>query len=171
MKNNAQKDTYDKLMVGNGNDLFSESGFDEMQKIKNHEIGFGLFRIFFWVMYAASLAIMLIAYGLEITVFTIIGYGLMFLCMFFYFLYAAKASAAGVMNQKFAENMSKKSTLSAGIVSLTLLMLLAIENKAVTLSAGMWIQLAMLYIGNYLCARKNMKVLEKMTKEDESDER
>lgn len=168
MSNNEKKDTYDMLIAGS-NDLFSERGFDEMQKMKNHEIGFKLFRIFFWIMYIASMAIVITAFGLDNTVFTIIGYGLLILCTLFYFLYAAKASSAGVMNRKFAENMSKKSSLSCGISALVLWLLMMIGNGFNIAVAGMWVIMAAVYIGNYLFSSRNMKVLEKMLK-DESEE-
>lgn len=170
IENNAQKDTYDKLVTGAGVDLFSEDGFDEMQKVKNYEIGFKLFRIFYLIMFIASMAVMLTACGFENTVFTIIGYALMVLCTLFYFLYAAKTSAAGVMNRRFAESMSKKSTLFSGIGVLVLWLLMITVKKTDLVSAGVWIIMAVMYIGNYLCSRKNMKVLEKMLSEDSDSE-
>lgn len=170
IENNEQKDTYDKLITGSGVDLFSEDGFDEMQKMKNHEIGFNLFRIFYWVMYVASMAVMLTAFGLENTVFTIIGCGLTVLCTLFYFLYAAKTSAAGVMNRRFAESMSKKSTLFFGIGVLVLWLLMITVKGTDLVSAGCWLIMAVMYIGNYLCARRNMKAVEKMLKENDEEE-
>ena len=73
MANKEQKDTYDKLLTGGNGDLFSESGFDEMQKAKNYEIGFKLFRVFFWIMYIASFVVMWTAVAYENTAITIIG--------------------------------------------------------------------------------------------------
>ena len=102
IENNAQKDTYDKLVTGAGVDLFSEDGFDEMQKVKNYEIGFKLFRIFYLIMFIASMAVMLTACGFENTVFTIIGYALMVLCTLFYFLWLSHK-----LSQKILKNGEK----------------------------------------------------------------
>ncbi len=35
---------------------------------------------------------------------------------------------------------------------------------------GIYINLGLYYVGDHLCARKNMKVLEKMLKEDSEEE-
>lgn len=35
--------------------LFSEKGLDEMQKTKNYEIGFKLFRVLFWFIVGGAL--------------------------------------------------------------------------------------------------------------------
>lgn len=159
------QDTYDKYISGNG-DLFSESGFDEMQKAKNYEIGFKLFRIFYFVMLTASLSIICVAAGLESLPFQYIGAGLVFLCTAFYLTYAAKTAAAGVMNRRFAETMSKKYVLFYGIVILIVWLFIGIKGDT-DLLISVWINLGAMYIGNYLCARKNMKVLEKMLKDED----
>lgn len=166
MANKEQKDTYDKLLTGGNGDLFSESGFDEMQKAKNYEIGFKLFRVFFWIMYIASFVVMWAAVAYENTAITIIGLVLIAMCTLFYILYAAKASAAGVLNQKFAETMSKKSTLICGIIILAMWLFRILNGTAAPEFAATWIILAVFYISNYLCSRRNMKVLEKMLKEE-----
>lgn len=168
---NNNKDTYDKLLTGGNGDLFSESGFDEMQKVKNYEIGFKLFRTFFWIMYVASMVILFTAVGVESTVFIFIGFGMLALCMIFYLLYATKASAAGVMNPKFAAQSSKKLHLICSIFILIIWLFMLIFGTAEIEIAGMWIVLAVMYIGNYLCSRRNMKVLEKMLAEEVEDNR
>lgn len=170
MANKEQKDTYDNLMGSGNADLFSESGFDEMQKAKNYEIGFKLFRVFFWIMYIASFVVMWAAIASENKAITIIGLVLISLCAVFYILYAAKASATGVLNQKFAETMSKKSTLICGILILAIWLFRILDGTAAPEFAGTWIVLAVFYISNYLCSRRNMKVLEKMLKDEEENE-
>lgn len=74
------------------------------------------------------------------------------------------------MNRRFAESMSKKSTLFSGIGVLVLWLLMITVKKTDLVSAGVWIIMAVMYIGNYLCSRKNMKVLEKMLNEDSDSE-
>ncbi len=165
---NKGQDTYDKYVAGNA-DLFSESGFDEMQKAKNYEIGFKLFRIFYFVMFAASLSIVGVAAALESLLFQFIGAGLAFVCTAFYLTYAAKTAAAGVMNRRFAETMSKKYVLFSGIFILIVWLFIGIKGDT-DLVISMWINLGAMYIGNYICARKNMKVLEKMLKDNDEEE-
>ena len=166
---NKGQDTYDKYVAGNA-DLFSESGFDEMQKAKNYEIGFKLFRVFYFVMFAASLSIVCVAVALESLPFQCIGAGLAFLCTAFYLTYAAKTAAAGVMNRRFAETMSKKYVLFYGIVILIAWLCVLSKGDSDGALVCIWINLGAMYIGNYLCSRKNMKVLEKMLKEDSENE-
>lgn len=168
--NNDNKDTYEKLMGYGQGDLFSEKGFDEMQKIKNYEIGFKLFRAFFWVIYLVSMAIILTASALESLTFILIGLGTMLLCTVFYIIYASKTAAAGVMNPKYANGMSKKSVLFSGIFLLIVWAVMFAGGGQKIEVAGMWINLGVMYIGTYLCARKNMKVLEKMLNDNDGEE-
>lgn len=167
--NVTKKDIYDNVMGGGNGELFSDISFDEMQKIKNYEIGFKLFRTFFWIMYLVSVAVIFTAYVYANKVFIMIGYGIMILCSVFFLLYAVKSSAAGVMNQKFAERMSKKSTLICGVLIFALWLYKLFNRTDVIDFAEAWVILALVYIGVYFCARRNMKVFEKTLK-DESEE-
>ena len=169
MNNNVKRDTYDKLIGSGSAMLFSDSGFDEMQKAKNYEIGFRLFRAFFWSVYIASFLMFTAASGLENTVFTAVSIGFMVLCTAFYLIYAARTSAAGVMNRKYAEQMSRRSTLfTAAAAALSSLVIIS-TGILKGAFAVMWAVLVVFSLGNWLCARRNMKVLEKMLK-DESEE-
>lgn len=169
MNNNAKKDAYDKLMGYGEGELFSINGFDEMQKLKNYEIGFKLFRAFFWIIYIVSMAIVLVGAAFENLLFSLIGLGVLFLCTAFHIIYSSKAAAAGVINPKFAKGMAKKSVLISGIMMLSVWIIMLLICKVQIEVVGIWLNLGCLYIGNYFCARKNMKVLEKMLK-DESEE-
>lgn len=169
IENKEQTDTYDKLIAGNG-DLFSESGFDEMQKAKNHEIGFKCFRTFFWVMYIFSMTIVLVAEDYEILPFTLMGLGATLLCIVFFIIYSAKAAAAGVMNRRFAETMSKKYVFFSGIAMVVMYLFVFVLRTTSIAVAGLWVNLGIMYVSNYLCARKNMKVLEKMLKDNDEEE-
>ena len=121
-------------------------------------------------MYIASFVVMWTAVAYENTAITIIGLVLIAMCTLFYILYAAKASAAGVLNQKFAETMSKKSTLICGIIILAMWLFRILDGTDAPEFAATWIILAVFYISNYLCSRRNMKVLEKMLKDEEENE-
>lgn len=169
MNNNEKKDTYDKLLGSGHGELFSESGFDEMQKIKNYEIGFKCFRAFFWIMYIFSAAFIMVAVAYENLPITVMGLGAMYLCTAFHIIYGSKAAAAGVMNRKYAENMSKRGVLISGVFMLILWATMFMLTKAQIETVGVYINLGLFYIGDHLCARKNMKVLEKMLDEDRDE--
>lgn len=172
MENKGQPDTYDKILPEGGNGgLFSESGLDEMQKAVSREVGFKLFRTFFWVIYLFSALMLMAASALESVPFTAISAGLMALCTVFYLIYAAKISSRGALNRKFAESMSKKYVMICGIITLAAWLFLFLVKKDTAVEVVViWSNTAVMYIGNYFCSRKNMKVIEKMTREDESDE-
>ncbi|MDE7302092.1 MAG: hypothetical protein K2N60_02090 [Oscillospiraceae bacterium] len=162
-----QKDTYDKLFGGGGTgNIFSESGFDEMQKTRNYEIGFKIFRVFFWVAYFMALAVMVVAMVLDSKLVLVIGIAFMSVCDIFYLLYAAKVSSLGVMNLDFAKRMSQRSILIAYIFMGVVWTINLFLGSATAVTAIMMILLSLLYIGLYICAKRNMKVLEKMMNED-----
>lgn len=161
-----QKDTYDKFFGGGVNNIFSESGFDEMQKARTYEIGFKIFRVFFWVAYFMAATVMVAAMALESTLVLVIGSAFMVVCDLFYLLYAAKVSARGVMNIDFAKRMSKKSVLVLYVFMLVIWTVNLFSGSVMMYAAAMWILLSILYIGLHICAKRNMKVLEKMLKDD-----
>lgn len=161
------KDTYDKFFGGGGTgNIFSESGFDEMQKTRNYEIGFKIFRVFFWAAYFMAVAVMTVAMVLGSKLVLVIGTAFMALCDAFYLLYAAKVSSIGVMNIDFAKRMSNKSIMIAYIFMGVIWIINLFLGSAATTTAIMMILLSVLYIGMYICAKRNMKVLEKMMNED-----
>lgn len=164
-----RKDTYDKLF-GSGNNIFSESDFDEMQKAKNYEIGFKIFRAFFWTVYIIATAVMAAAMVLENTAVLVIGTAFMAACDLFYLLYAAKVSSLGVMNIDFAKRMSQRSTLIIYIFAGVIWTINLFLGSVMAATSIMWILLSILYIGLYICAKRNMKVLEKMMSEDSDSE-
>jgi len=167
-----QKDTYDNVMPANGNGgLFSESGLDEMQKAVSHEVGFKLFRAFFWVIYLFSALMIMAATALESAPFTAISIGLMALCTVFYIIYAAKISSRGALNRKFAESMSKKYILFCAIFIFAVWLFTFFIKKDTEIGVvAVWSNTALMWTGNYFCARKNMKVLEKMLKDENEEE-
>ncbi|MDE5741204.1 MAG: hypothetical protein K2H90_02000 [Oscillospiraceae bacterium] len=172
IENNVQMDTYDKIFPGVGNGgLFSESGLDEMQKAVSREEGFKLFRTFFWVIYLFSALMLMAASALESVPFTAISAGLMALCTVFYLIYAAKISSKGALNRKFAESMSKKYVMISGIFVLAVWLFIFLVKKSTEVEVvAIWSNTAVMYIGNYFCSKRNMKVLEKMLNDDSAGE-
>lgn len=153
------------------NDMFSEKGFDEMQLAQKYKIGFKLFRALFWVQYAAAIAVTLIAAGLENNTFMYIGAGLLSIWTIFYIIYSAKIASAGLMNAKFASSWSNIIIPIISILLILLWLINLIRNNTDSFSVYVCINLGVMYLGTYFCARKNMKVLKKMLKDnDESEE-
>lgn len=153
------------------NDMFSEKGMDEMQLAKKYKIGFKLFRALFWVQYAAAITIFCIAAALENDVFTYIGAGLLTIGTVFYIVYMAKLASEGLMNAKFAGQWANIICVIICAVLILAWLIRLVRNNTDAFNAYMWINLGAMYLGNCFCSRKNMKVLEKLTKEEESDER
>lgn len=152
------------------NDMFSEKGFDEMQLAQKYKIGFKLFRALFWVQYAAAIAVTFIAIYLENNTFMYIGAGLLSIWTIFYIVYLAKIASAGLMNAKFASSWNKM-YLITGIIYILVWSINLINKHTDAFTVYVWINLGVMYLGTYFCARKNMKVLEKMLKDnDESEE-
>ncbi|MDE5576001.1 MAG: hypothetical protein K2J11_01265 [Oscillospiraceae bacterium] len=161
-----RKDTYDKFFGGGGSNIFSESGFDEMQKTRNYEIGFKIFRVFFWVMYIMAAIVLVAAMAVESKLVLVIGTAFMAVCDIFYLLYAAKVSSLGVMNIDFAKRMSQKSIMIAYIFMGVIWTINLFLGSAAAATAIVMILMSILYIGLYICAKRNMKVFEKMMNED-----
>ena len=167
MTNNEKNKEY----INGYNDMFSEKGLDEMQLAQKYKIGFKLFRALFWVQYAAAMAVTLIAAGLENNTFMYIGAGLLSIGTVFYIVYSAKIASAGLMNAKFASSWNHIIYPIISIILILLWLIKLIRNNTDFFSVYVWINLGVMYLGNYFCARKNMKVLEKMLKDnDESEE-
>lgn len=151
------------------NDIFSEKGLDEMQLAKKYKIGFKLFRALFWVQYAAAIATMLIAAGLENNTFVYIGAGLLTIWTVIYIVYLAKLASEGLIDTKYAGMWSSKLWLIIGIILIIVWLLNLINKNTDPFNVFIGTNLGIMYLGTHFCARKNMKVLEKMLK-DESEE-
>lgn len=166
MNNNEKNKEYTAAY----NDMFSEKGFDEMQLAKKYKIGFKLFRALFWVQYAAAMAVFCIAGGLENDIFTYIGAGLLTIGTVFYIVYLAKLASEGLMNAKFAGSWANIIWVIIYAVLILAWLIKLIKKDTDIFSAYMWVNLGALYLGNCFCSRKNMKVLEKMLKENDEEE-
>lgn len=167
MNNNEKNNEYTTVY----NDMFSEKGLDEMQLAQKYKIGFKLFRALFWVQYVAAFAILFIATNLENNTFIYIGAGLLSIETVFYIVYLAKIASAGLMNAKFASSWNHIIYPIILILFMLVWLISLIRNNKDFFSVYLWINLLTMYLGNYFCSRKNMKVLEKMLKDnDESGE-
>ena len=149
--------------------LFDDSGFDEMQKAKNYEIGFKMFRAFYYVSYPFAITFLNFSKG-ESLLLMITSFLFMGTCLTIPLIYAAKTSAAGVMNIRYAKFMSKRSVLALGLVGVLVFLILAVTGGLDISTDIMLIMVSVFFVCFHIFARRNMKVLEKMLKENDEEE-
>ena len=164
MANNERNNDQKKQ---NNEDLFGEKSLDEMQKAENYKIGFKLFRACYWFMYFFSLLIFVAAVNTDNTIFKVYGIIAMAAASVFHIIYSAKVSAKGVMNPKYAETMAKPHMIVVYTIIIILYGYVNMDHPIVFLM--ILIPYTML-IFDCIFARRNMKVLEKMLKEDNEEE-
>lgn len=155
--------------------LFNDAEFDEMQKAKNYEIGFRLFRDYHFATLLFAIAFLNFSKGANLLL-TVTSFLFLGTCFAVAIMYAAKTSAAGVMNIKYAKYMSKSSVLALAVVGIVVFSVLAvmcglgITDDIFDISSSIMIIMVFAYmICFHIFARRNMKVLEKTLK-DESEE-
>lgn len=150
--------------------LFDERDFDEMQQTENYRIGFRLFKACYWFMYFFSMSAFVFAVNTGDTAFTVYSAALMAAATVFHIAYSAKVSAKGVMNPKYAAAMGKPSAP----VIYAIVLIIAAFSVAYTAKPAVLPLLEMpgaMVLCDCFFARRNNKILENLTKEDESDER
>ena len=153
----------------NNEGLFDERSLDEMEKAENYRIGFKLFQACYWFMYFFSILIFITAVKTDNTIFTAYGIIAMAAASVFSIIYSAKVSAKGVMNIKYAESMSKPYTAVVYTVCIILYGYVTLTGSHPIAFLIVCIPYIML-IFDCIFARRNMKVLEKMLKEDNGEE-
>ena len=159
---------YDKNIASGT--IFDEIGYDEMQKSENHEIGFRLFRIMFFVVLVFSFMLTLVCAYAENVPGVIISFALMAVTYGFYILYAYMTAKKGIMNPKFAKSWSAKWVIPFFFI-LELFWIHKIffsemdMYDTITYSDCLIIITGCLLMS--LCARKNNKVLDEQNKEEE----
>ena len=152
--------------------IFDEGGYDEMQKAENHEIGFRLFRIMYFVVLLFTTVLITVCSNTENLAGTIISLVLLATMFGFYLLYAYMTAKRGIMNPKFAKNWS-----STWILFLDpLLAILWISQFISDIHHGdsfydvvhciMWLIISTEAVLMCLCAKKNNKVLKKQLEDD-----
>lgn len=149
--------------------LFDENSLDEMQKAENYRIGFKLFQACYWFMYFFSMYIFVTAVNMENTVFTVCGITAMAAASVFHIIYSAKVSAKGVMNIKYAEAMSKPYTAAVYTICIILFGFVTLTDSRPIAFLMIFIPYVML-IFDCIFARRNMRVLEKMMKDNDEED-
>lgn len=155
--------------------IFDEAGYDEMQKAENHEIGFRLFRIMFFVVLLFTMVFIIVCSNTENLAGTIISLVLLATLFGFYLLYAYMTAKRGIMNPKFAKSWS-----GTWIIVFYGIMLAAwcarligdIQNDDSFYDVVhyiMWLMISTEAMLMCLCAKKNNKVLKKQLEDDEEE--
>ena len=100
-------DLYNKEeLENNAASLLDDFQLDEMQKTENYKIGFYMFRVLFYLVMIISYLMYVISSGNNTTM-MILSFALYACGWIVYVIYAAKASAKGVMNPTFVRNNTK----------------------------------------------------------------
>jgi|GEM_PF-2615489 len=152
--------------------IFDEAGYDEMQKAENHEIGFRLFRIMYFVMLLFTMVLIIVCSNTENLAGTIISLVLLATLFGFFLLYAYMTAKRGIMNPKFAKSWS-----STWILFFYPLLAILWSSQLISgIQHGdsfydvvlciMWLIISTESMLMCLCAKKNNKVLKKQLEDD-----
>lgn len=153
----------------NNEGLFDENSLDEMQKAENYRIGFRLFRACYWFMYFFSLYIFIAAANMENTLFTVCGLISMTAASVFHIIYSAMVSAKGVMNIRYAKKMSMSYNIPVYTIIIILSGMAILMGRRPIAVLMLFIPYVMV-ICDCIFAKRNMRVLEKMLKDENEEE-
>ncbi len=159
---NNKKSTYEKLF--GSDDIFSDSGLDEMQKRESYGIAFKLFRAMYFIFLVGGIAMYCVGVGLENMPLYIAGIAVFAAAALFEILYAGFTSARGIM----PENFERKYIGKVWIVWLVILLIwcfMFASSTSVWFCAPLWILLCVYYLVLHIFAKRNKKVREKMLDE------
>ena len=154
--------------------IFDENGYDEMQRTENHEIGYKLFSIMFFVILIFSIVLVIVCRNMGDMPGMIVSIVLMATIYGFYITYAYMTAKKGIMNPRFAKSWSSKCVIPFYIVmALVCAARLFSWGKGPDIDdislAVMWLIMITGCIGISLCAVKNNRVVKAQLEED-SDE-
>ena len=153
----------------NAASLIDDFQLDEMQKAENYKIGFQMFKVLFYLVMIISYLMFVISSGIlsgRNTPMMILSFALYACGWIVYVIYAAKASAKGVMNPTFARNNTKD---WQGLFLICLILLVIIGTLCdvfeIYYTVVYIFTIAMLMALNYF-AKRNQKVVLKQLEED-----
>lgn len=153
--------------------IFDEAGYDEMQKSENHEIGYRLFKVMFFVVLAAALILTMVcgnANDLWGMAFSLVLFAVVFV---FYIIYAYMTAKKGIMNPKFAKGWSAKWIIPVYFILEVFEAVQIFRRSEYELSdIAFIIQWQIIIISCILislCAMKNNRVLKAQLEDNEAD--
>ncbi len=150
----------------NAASLLDDFQLDEMQKAENYKIGFHMFRVLFYLVMIISYLMFVISLE-QNTSMMILSFVLYACGWIVYVIYAAKASAKGVMNPTFARN-NTKDWQKFFLVCLVLLVIIGTlcDVFEIYYTVVYIFTIAMLFALNHF-AKRNQKVVLKQLEEEE----
>lgn len=161
----------DKTTLASGT-IFDEAGYDEMQKAENHEIGFRLFRIMFFVVLVFVAVLIIVCSNTECLAGLVISFVFLATMFGFYLLYAYMTAKRGIMNPKFAKSWSGTWVIIFYAIvdflwTVRLIDDLCYGEELFDVSTSiMWLIFSTEAMLMCLCAKKNNKVLKKQLEDD-----
>ena len=149
----------------NSASLIDDFQLDEMQKAENYKIGFQMFKVLFYIVMFISYAMFIISSGRN-TAMMVLSFVLYACGWTVYIIYAAKASAKGVMNPTFARNNTKNWQVFAYVCFMLLSVILALCDIYNVYQAVIWSFTMIMLITVNCFVRRNMAVLKKQLEDD-----
>lgn len=153
-------------------DLFLENNMDEMLRYKNYELGYKVFRNYFTAVYVISMIIAVAGGLLENIPLAAVGIFLTLFTAVVRIIYAAKAASQGIMNPTYVSRMTDLGKMwvyyLVSAVAYAICAFASGRHHAVFYIIAIIASAALVL--DYYFAKKNMKVLEKMLKEDSENE-
>ncbi|MBQ8176501.1 MAG: hypothetical protein IJ035_05635 [Oscillospiraceae bacterium] len=152
-------------MENNSASLVDDFQLDEMQKAENYKIGFQMFKILFYIVMFISYTMFIIS-SKGNTAIMVLSFVLYACGWTVYIIYAAKASAKGVMNPTFVRNNTRDWQPFVYVCFALMIIIFALCDLFHIYQAVILVfTMAMLIVINYF-AKRNIKVMEKQLEED-----
>ena len=152
--------------------IFDEAGYDEMQKAENHEIGFRLFRIMYFIALAFAFVLIVICSKTENVAGTAVSIAMFAVDESFYLIYAYMTAKRGIMNPSTAKGWSETWVLVFSPILFVLFLnrLIGTLRESADLDdialSILWVMLMIIDVVMCLCAKKNNRVVAEQFKED-----
>ena len=150
--------------------VFDETGYDEMQKAANHEIGYKIFSVMFYAVLIIAITLIIWCSGHNDIGGMILAYILLTVVYGCYIVYMYMTAKKGIMNPKFAKRWSHiglEGFFAMMMVLSSSNLLVSLENKPA--ENAFWLMCVIISLGGMLiclCAQKNNKVLKEQLKEE-----
>ena len=145
--------------------LIDDFQLDEMQKAENYKIGFQMFKVLFYIVMFISYAMFIISSGRN-TAMMVLSFVLYACGWTVYIIYAAMASAKGVMNPTFVRNNTKNWQIFVYVCFMLLSVIFALCDIFNVYQTVIWSFTMIMLITVNCFVKRNMSVLKKQLEED-----
>ena len=157
----------------NINNLFSEYGLDERQKLLSMELGFKSFKLLYYIAMILTWIWMFVYLCISKDIpFAFVAASYFIAAMVCMCIYAVRASKKGLINQPTSFYYTSNGFIAAIFYAFIALMygFCLTDNNAhefIAIVSGVG---SILHLVLYFCGRRNFRVLDEQMKEDEEDE-